>query len=321
MIVIYTENNDITANYVIEWLNYLYDGEIRRINTDFFSVAKQEEYFLDINEDNSVKSIWYRRPGRRPIPIRTIPEGLLIKDLNNKDLESRLMHSANKELMSINLYDLLHKYNSEKILGNPLIYEVNKFEVLRMAKKLGINIPNSIITNSKAKLIDFFHDCNGEVITKMHEMLLCDVSEIHSTYATYTEKLDLDFINNLPEYFFAGHFQEKLEKVYEIRSFYLDGEIFSMAMFSQKDERTSIDFRRYNRKKMNRRVPYKLPSSLEEQIGRLMKKLNLNSGSLDIVKTIEGYVFLEVNPVGQFGFVSSNCNYNLHKKIAEYLIK
>jgi hypothetical protein len=32
------------------------------------------------------------------------------------------------------------------------------------------------------------------------------------------------------------------------------------------------------------------------------------------------YVFLEVNPIGQFGMVSAPCNYNLEKKIAQYLI-
>ena len=53
-----------------------------------------------------------------------------------------------------------------------------------------------------------------------------------------------------------------------------------------------------------------------------MKKLKLETGSLDFIKTTDDrLVFLEVNPVGQFGMVSSPCNYYLEKKIAEYLIK
>jgi len=320
MIVIYTEENDVTTNYVIEWLSILYNGEIKRINSDYFTIPKQEDYFIDISENTNVQSIWYRRSGRKALPIRNIPEELFIEKIDNKKLESRLLHSANQELININSYDLLYKYSAKRVLGDALKFEVNKFEVLKIARNVGISIPNSILTNSKTRLIEFYNKCNGEIITKMHEMLLCDINEIHSTYATYTEKIDLDFINSLPEFFFGTHFQEKLEKEYEIRSFYLDGEIYSMAMFSQKDQRTSVDFRRYNRKKMNRRVPYKLPESLEDNIRLLMNELNLNSGSLDIVKTKDSYVFLEVNPIGQFGFVSSNCNYNLHKKIAEYLI-
>ncbi|EJL69785.1 grasp-with-spasm system ATP-grasp peptide maturase [Chryseobacterium populi] len=320
MIVIYTEDNDITTNLVMDWLSVLYKGEVKRINTDYFQIPTQDEYFIDISESIDVKAIWYRRPGRRPFPIRTIPQDLLTGKIDNKKLEALLMHSANKEIENINAHDLANKYKAKNILGGSLRYEVNKFQVLRMAKNIGIDIPKSILTNSKSKLIDFYNDCHGEIISKMHDMLLCDINETHSTYATYTEKIELSFINNLPDYFFIGHFQEKLEKEYEIRSFYLGGDIFSMAMFSQKNKQTSVDFRRYNRDSMNRRVTFKLPSVIEDQIRILMEKLNLNCGSLDIVKTKDRYVFLEVNPVGQFGFVTGACNYHLHKKIAEYLI-
>ncbi|MGG7436711.1 grasp-with-spasm system ATP-grasp peptide maturase [Chryseobacterium arthrosphaerae] len=319
MIVIYTEDNDITTNQVIDWISYLYKGEIKRINTDYFEVQDNEDYFIDLSERINVQSIWYRRPGRRPFPVRKIPENLQLKKIDNRDLETRLLHSTNKELENINAYDLKSKYKSEKVLGTALKYEVNKFEALRIAKDLGIEIPRSILTNSKSKLINFFHECNGEIITKMHDIMICDIKETYSTYATYTEKIDKNFISQLPDYFFIAHFQEKLEKVYEVRSFYLDGKIYSMAMFSQQNSRTSIDFRKYNRENMNRRVPYQLPADLEEKICNLMKELGLNCGSLDIVKTKDKYVFLEVNPVGQFGFVSGACNYNLQMKIAEYL--
>jgi hypothetical protein len=46
----------------------------------------------------------------------------------------------------------------------------------------------------------------------------------------------------------------------------------------------------------------------------------LTSGSLDVVLTTQyEYVFLEVNPIGQFEQVSVPCNYNLFKTIAEIL--
>jgi D-alanine-D-alanine ligase-like ATP-grasp enzyme len=52
-----------------------------------------------------------------------------------------------------------------------------------------------------------------------------------------------------------------------------------------------------------------------------MDNFNLNTGSIDIIKDNNGeYIFLEVNPVGQFGMTSIPCNFYLEKKIAEYLI-
>ena len=56
-------------------------------------------------------------------------------------------------------------------------------------------------------------------------------------------------------------------------------------------------------------------------MAKLMKDLELNTGSIDFIKTKQGrFVFLEVNPVGQYGMTSYPCNYHLDKKIAEYLI-
>jgi hypothetical protein len=52
-----------------------------------------------------------------------------------------------------------------------------------------------------------------------------------------------------------------------------------------------------------------------------MESINLNTGSLDFIKSSKdsNYYFLEVNPSGQFGMTSNPCNYNLHEKIANYL--
>jgi D-alanine-D-alanine ligase-like ATP-grasp enzyme len=52
-----------------------------------------------------------------------------------------------------------------------------------------------------------------------------------------------------------------------------------------------------------------------------MSSIGLRSGSIDMILTPSGeYVFLEVNPVGQFKQVSYPCNFKLEKRIAETLI-
>jgi D-alanine-D-alanine ligase-like ATP-grasp enzyme len=53
----------------------------------------------------------------------------------------------------------------------------------------------------------------------------------------------------------------------------------------------------------------------------MMQKADLNCGSLDLIKSKDGrYVFLEVNPSGQFGMVSYPCNYYLEEEVAKSLI-
>ena len=52
-----------------------------------------------------------------------------------------------------------------------------------------------------------------------------------------------------------------------------------------------------------------------------MQKLQLISGSIDLIKsTDDNYYFLEVNPTGQYDWVSVYGNYDLHRIIAEFLI-
>lgn len=101
----------------------------------------------------------------------------------------------------------------------------------------------------------------------------------------------------------------------------MDGVIYSMAIFSQNDEQTQVDFRNYNVKKPNRTIPFKLPEIEKDKLVKFMNAVNMNCGSIDVIYTKDKkFVFLEVNPVGQFYQLSYPCNYHVEKKIAEYLI-
>jgi hypothetical protein len=138
----------------------------------------------------------------------------------------------------------------------------------------------------------------------------------------FTSPLDLAAIATLPERFAASLFQEHVDKDYELRIFYLDGDAYAMAIFSQLDPQTRTDFRRYNRERPNRTVPFLLRPETAGRIRLLMDDLALETGSIDMLQARDGReVFLEVNPVGQLGMVSHPCNYHLERKIAELLIR
>lgn len=189
-----------------------------------------------------------------------------------------------------------------------------------IAKSVGLDIPSSFIGNEKQE-VQLFANSLSALITKplkTGENVLLD----NKIYTLATEKCTDNDISNLLDKFFPSYLQECLDKAYELRVFYLDGKCYTMAIFSQLDEQTKIDFRRYNSKKPNRCVPFILPENIAFLIDKFMKTIDLNTGSIDIVVTKDGrYVFLEVNPVGQFGMVSFPCNYYLEEKVAEYLTK
>ena len=86
-------------------------------------------------------------------------------------------------------------------------------------------------------------------------------------------------------------------------------------------DNNTVDIRASQDRWNIREIPYDLPDELDVRIKLFMNRIGLECGSLDFVLTTnDDYYFLEVNPVGQFGWVSEICNYNLYSVVAEYLI-
>jgi ATP-GRASP peptide maturase of grasp-with-spasm system len=195
---------------------------------------------------------------------------------------------------------------------------LNKLITLQQAKDVGLDIPQTAVATTKTQVRQFMQQ-HPEVITKpVYELFHFEYEE--HTYSSFTAILD-DRIEELSEQISPTLLQEKIDKEVEIRTFYLDGEIYSMAIFSQKDKQTAVDFRIYNYDTPNRNVPYRLPHDIEEKLRQLMRKKGLNTGSIDFIKSTTGrFVFLEINPVGQFGMTSRPCNYFLEQRIAQHLI-
>ncbi|ULT23576.1 hypothetical protein KUH03_31060 [Sphingobacterium sp. E70] len=99
--------------------------------------------------------------------------------------------------------------------------------------------------------------------------------------------------------------------------------MYSMVIFSQLDDATKIDFRAENYNDLSiKKTPFLLPDALNKKIKILMKELGLCTGSIDmIVSDKDEYIFLEVNPIGQFGMTSIPCNYHIEKKLHSNLWK
>jgi ATP-GRASP peptide maturase of grasp-with-spasm system len=205
-------------------------------------------------------------------------------------------------------------------LSRPRRSNLNKLDVLRRAAREGIATPATLVTTEREALRRFCEE-HGAVITKpIGEVDAFIEGEV--SHFLFTTPLGPAEVDGLPERFAPSLFQERIEKAYELRVFYLDGEFHAMAIFSQNDPRTRVDFRHYNRERPNRNVPYRLRPDLAGRLRRLMDGLELETGSVDLLVAPDGReVFLEINPVGQLGMVSKACNYPLERRIAELLLR
>lgn len=190
-----------------------------------------------------------------------------------------------------------------------------------MAKSVGLSIPATLITNSKKELLDFYHENNNSIITKpVGDPYVFVDEKTEDNYKSFTEKVSSAFLKKLNDFFFSSLFQAYLPTKNELRVFYLDGEFYPTAIINSKttDIKLSVS---YGVSKINM-VAIQLPEEIAEQLHQLMKILELNSGSIDLLQTEDGNIhFIEVNPIGQFMGYSGSLNYQLDEKIADWLIK
>ena len=323
MIIIISEHIDFSTNNVINWLR-LYKKAVIRINPkDTLNIEFSNE-LSNNNIDSSIQldklkikstdinTIWYRR-------------GYFINRFNLASLQETNHLQKKKELKFLqtekqNLIDFFNLNISEsQKLGAYDKYEVNKLNVLKLAIKNKIKIPSTIITTQKTEVIEFHKKMKENIITKpILDGINQQIKNVQLNM--FTSKVDDTYINNLPNTFFETCFQENIEKKFELRIFFLKSKFYAMAIFSQNDMQTAIDFRQYNSNNPNRNVPFKLPDNLKKSLTKLMCDIGLNTGSIDMIYTKDKeYVFLEVNPVGQFKMTSMPCNYYIERDVARIL--
>lgn len=306
-ILVISSEDDISTEEVLGWLSYYNIPFVRINDQDKLSINRIDVnnavIELTVNNDTIInlaafKHFWYRR-GFFNFDIKGNSNTLVFKDYLSRELDKV------SELIEFYIEKSFH-------INKPSDNHINKLKALTIAQSLGIPIPHTEIYPSiplKDNLITKgISELGGKI--KLPDSIIFYGKGVHV--------LNNDDFQNRE--IFPSLFQNYIEKKYEIRSFYLHGRFQSMAIFSQQNEQTKYDFRNYDYDRPNRCVPYKLPNEMEDKLHKLMQILNINCGSMDIIFGEDNnYYFLEVNPIGQFQWLSKNCNYFIERQIAECL--
>lgn len=320
-VLIISDESDQTTNRVMDWLfkwqvpvirindtsslfleHLILDNEKVRFRIRVQNVISQE--CVTITEDD-IQSVWYRRGQLHFSPDDYLDEEMPVP------MKRYLNHEKKK------LTDFFYTFFTTqfKSLNTFFDNDINKLDVLYKAAQCGIKTPFTLVS-AAGEVIK--NELKGKaVITKSIDYSF--ILDSHYRHFGYTSVFQTD---TLPDNTtcFPSQFQENMDKKYELRIFYLDKKCYSSAILSQSDEKTQTDFRNYNLENPNRVVPYTLPECVEKKLVHLMELLKMNSGSIDLIVTNSNeYVFLEVNPIGQFWQVSYPCSYELEEKVAHYL--
>jgi ATP-GRASP peptide maturase of grasp-with-spasm system len=304
---------------VISWILYMGNHQIERINNKLYLPEKgiylspqKLNKTSKLNAENNQK-YWYRRGSIILSEIK----------INYFDCTNfiKLIDTDSKNIQEF-YNNALGKFNH---INTPNDNNINRLYVYEVANKLNIQFPNTWIGNIlsecpfllKTKNIKFLiKSLNFPYLSVRHKEYLCHLS-------SPSILIDENLLKSkmLPKKFFHSFFQQYIDKKYEIRTFYLKGVFKSMAIFSQQDAKTQTDFRNYDEERPNRCIPYMLPKIFEKKLHKLMQLLKINCGSIDILVTPnDEFYFLEVNPIGQFQWLSKNCNYFIEQMIAKDLV-
>lgn len=317
-LLILSDESDRTCDIVCSYIHHLQvpfirinsvksyktDVVIKGTSNEISVRLKYGDYIVDLRD---IRKTWFRR-------------GLLYLCDYDSFVSSLPELDQFIENESNTLKDFLYdRMSANERINNPAVYNCNKLRALYTAVKVGLNIPNTIISKKRNDIKEFLIE-NERCVTKSIQ----DFFEKQGTnrYVFVGEVSRVNKEDVTEESYWYSLFQQEVSKKYELRVFYFCDKIYSMAIFSQLDKNSELDYRSVspNDEHPNRMVPYRLPKDLKKKITRLMKLLKLESGSLDFIVTPESqYYFLEVNPVGQFNFVSELCNYYIERDIAKYL--
>lgn len=295
MNIIVSKIHDKTTNKVCYWLMEIH-AAFKRINlNNNFYIDDLKQFIAECN------SIWLRR-GNFPSSVKRVAY---------KELES--------EYQNLNRYFHYLAESNPNCLGSLVKeYDHNKLIDLHKANLVGLTTPETYIVTQKQTLIELLADKKWITKSIKDPVTIQKNEKLYS--GGFTSKLTNKILDNLPDTFYPSLVQEKIEKQFEVRIFYLKGKCYSMAIFSQSNPKTRLDFRNYDKEKPNRNLAFQLPNLIEKKVQLFMQKLDLNTGSLDFIVDIDGeFIFLECNPVGQFDWLSEECNYHLEQKIAKLL--
>ena len=249
-------------------------------------------------------SVWLRRPF-----FANVPEDFDEADRKMIDRECRHMRAS--------FFDLLCP---SALWVNPLgtfRLEQCKPTQLAVAQRCGLRIPSTLISNDPQEILAFFKAANGgKVIYKTFNALV--------PTSLLTEELlsDADVLRWTP-----GIYQHYVEKDHELRVTVIGSRMFTVRINSQQTARGVVDWREAQWRPRGESGDLEferatLPRPVRAACRKLMRSLGLVYGAIDLIVTPEKeYVFLEVNPSGQFLWVDYETGLPLLDAMSEMLMQ
>ncbi|HEY1297892.1 MAG TPA: hypothetical protein VGJ60_32840 [Chloroflexota bacterium] len=253
-----------------------------------------------------LSAVWWRRP-EPPVAAESV-----------WDADTR---SYVAEECRVVLNDIWHVLRCRFVPSVPAVLRRAELKAaqLDVAARLGFELPPTLVTTSPREFLAFYRQHGGDVISKLPSGMLHQLE--HSNVARYTEVVSTRDV---------GHaqalrrcpiiFQAYVPKRLEIRVTVVGPAVFAAEIHSQYTHRTRYDWRHYDQYETPY-LPHQLPAEIAERCVRLVRELGLCYGAIDLVLRPDGgYVFLEINPNGQYLWIEHATGMPISNAVCDLLL-
>lgn len=207
------------------------------------------------------------------------------------------------------------------VLHRPMTNEraKNKLWQLERAVAAGLKVPPTLCTNDPEAALAFFATHDHDVVAKMLAPFAIVRGGEH--HVVFTSRVDQAMISNIERLRSCPMvFQAAVPKALELRVTVVGGQVFAAAVDSQRLDKAKVDWRMAGDDLSDSWEAYALPHDIQRKLLWLVADLGLIYGAIDLILTPQGeFVFLEVNPAGEYLWLERSAALPISAAIAETL--
>lgn len=305
---------DLATDRVVDRLNVL-GARVLRINTEEMPFESSMEWSpggpLSVKRDGHFhtiepNAIWYRRTRSA-----SKPTGI------SSEVHRYVVNESYWAIRGV-----VEAFSEEvRWMSRPSAIDAAECKPLQLAlaKKIGFEIPSTRVVSSISDVGRVFREMGPGLVAKPVRSGF--LSDGDGGFAMYTTRLTSEMLaassNAVPTPIIV---QKEIVKRSDIRVTVVGTQVFAAEILSQDDPSAIVDWRRTENPDLeHRRID--LPERVQGQCVQLLRGLNLTFGAIDLIRTADdSFVFLEINPSGQWLWIEDQLDYPISNAVADYLL-
>jgi len=239
---------------------------------------------------DAIDTYWHRRRGEPVVDVPLVPSDRDIAERESQRMVTGVMDTLSQTAFAVNA--LRAARNAEDKIGQ-----------LRLARQLGLELPETLISNSPGRVRRFVAVHEGDGVIVKNFAPICWMGE-GSVALNFTARLTADMLpDDAMLRLTPAIYQAQVPKAYEVRLTCMGHEQVAVALESQSEAAARLDWRGVAPRHLGiHRI--EVPSEVAARCRAYLAEMDLRFGCFDFIVTPRGdWVFLEINQMGQFLWV------------------